>query len=141
MTQSNWLKNITKPYYIIAKPNVKTLYSKDDTMNANLIACELSNKINSIHKKIVFNRIIFEGIKPSIEGIDRLENYYYMKEILDNNVARFIRITRDNDPLANNELDIIDISEDVIEDILVSYWWYVRAIDSTYCQNTWIHSI
>ena len=93
-------------------------------MNVTPIHHIVNDKIESIYKKIVFNRTIFEGVKPSIEGIDRLENYFYMKEILDNNVSRFIRVARSNDALANSELDIIDISEDVIEDILVNYWQY-----------------
>lgn len=82
----------------------------------------LDNLIDAIEQKIILNRIIFDGVKPSIEGIDRMENYFYMQEILDNNVARFINCTRAaKSHLMYGELDLIDISEDVIQDILVSY--------------------
>lgn len=82
----------------------------------------LDNLIDAIEQKIILNRIIFDGVKPSIEGIDRMENYFYMQEILDNNISRFISCVRTAKPhLMYDELGIIDISEDVIEDILVSY--------------------
>ena len=91
-------------------------------MDVQDISVGLDNVIDAIATKIILNRILFDAIKPSIVGIDRMENYFYMQSILDNNVSRFINSTRGaKSHLMYGELDLIDISEDVIEDILVSY--------------------
>ncbi len=91
-------------------------------MNTQTNQLVSDNWIDTIYARIVLNRTIFEGIKNTIEGIDRLENYFYLSDILDANINRFIKAINDDLSIdVQKELMLIEMSERVIEDILVSY--------------------